>query len=374
MCLSRGFYYIFVLPSGIDWCIQTDDNDRPIGGTGAGGSTGKNVMQKGAQNMTVRMSGGVTLLFFLLVALPVAAAAQPEPAVRITDRISLGLRVERLVASHTSYEFGNPYPPKQVPLSRLEFPLDSWWAGAELRANFPRFSVGLEALTNLSREVEGRMHDSDWDDEDEPDRKTIFSESRSRLEPSYMLKADIDLKTSDWLGLPDWIDLRPVAGVRRQRFSFVTHDGTQWDLTGQEPPTPLPGDGIAFEQVYTHYFLGLKASLDLPKPDGLESITALVQLDWAYVEGRNRDHHVLRAGERYTFEDTNGHAWHGSIGLRLGLTGRLSLSAVADFLAIETRGDHRLVNAPLDMEYAFPDGVKAWSGQNRYSLLLQYRF
>ncbi len=324
--------------------------------------------------MTMRFSGGAALLLFLLAAVPAVAATREEPALRLTDRLSLGVTLQRLAASHTSYEFGNPYPPKQVPLSRLEFPLDSWWAGAELRADFPRFSVGFEALTNLSREVEGRMYDSDWDDEGDPDRKTVFSESRLRLERSYMLKADIDLKTSDWLGLPGWVDLRPVAGVRRQRFSFTTHDGTQWDLTGQEPPTPLPGDGIAFEQVYMHYFLGLKAGFDLPRPAGLEGLTALVQLDWAYVEGRNRDHHVLRAGERYTYEDTNGHAWHGSIGLRLGLTGRLSLSAMADFLAIETRGDHRLVNSAPGIDFAFPDGVKAWSGQNRYSLLLRYCF
>ena len=325
--------------------------------------------------MTGRMIGGVSLLFFLLVITPPAvSASEKDPIVRFTDHLSIGMKIERMTGSHTSYEFGNPFPPNQAPLSRLEFPLDSWWAGAELRAIFPRFSIGVEALTNLSRETEGRMQDSDWDDENHPDHKTIYSESRCRMEPSYVVRADIDLKVSDWLGLPGWLDLRPVAGVRRQRFSLVAHDGTQWDLTNQEPPLLLPGDGISFEQVYSQYFLGLRAGLDLGRYVNLNSLTALLQCDWAYVEGRNRDHHILRAGERYTYEDTHGHAWHGSIGLRAGLSEHLSLAAEADILSISTVGSHRLVNAPLGIDFMFSDGVKVWSDQKRLSLLLQYRF
>ena len=64
----------------------------------------------------------------------------------LADSWEVGLRVKRLFKSHTSYEFGNPFPPGQVPLSRLEFPLDSWWAGVEARRNFPRWSIGLQAL------------------------------------------------------------------------------------------------------------------------------------------------------------------------------------------------------------------------------------
>ncbi len=189
--------------------------------------------------MTGRMIRGVSLLFFLLAITPPAvSASEKDPIVRFTDHLSLGMKIERMIGSHTSYEFGNPFPPYQAPLSRLEFPLDSWWAGAELRAIFPRFSLGVEALTNLSQEIEGRMQDSDWDDDEDPHRKTIFSKSRCRMEPSYVLRADIDLRVSDWLGLPGWLDLRPVAGVRRQRFSLVTHDGTQWDVTSREPPLP----------------------------------------------------------------------------------------------------------------------------------------
>lgn len=328
--------------------------------------------------MAGRMTGCVSLLLFLLVLLaavpPAVPAAEQEPVIRVTDHLAIGMTVQRMVASHTSYQFGNPFSPNQPLLSRLEFPLDSWWAGAELRATFPRVSFGAEALTNLSRETEGRMQDSDWDDEADPHAKTIFSESRCRMEPSYLVRADVDLRISDWLGLPGWLDLRPVAGFRRQEFNLTAHDGTQWDLTGVELPLALPGDSIAFEQMYSHYFLGIRAGLDLGKYVELKSLAALFQFDWAYVEGRNQDLHLLRQGTRYTYEETQGHAWHGSIGLRAGLAERLSLAAEADFLTISTEGTHRLVNPVFGIDFAFSNGVRVWSGQNRYSLLLKYLF
>ncbi len=314
------------------------------------------------------------LLFFLVaVAPPAISAMEQGPVIRISDHLTVGMTAQRLFASHTSYEFGNPLAPTQNPLSRLEFPLDSWWAGVELRATFPRVSFGGEALTNLSRDTERLMQDSDWEDEENPRHKTTFSKSRCRLEPSYVIRADMDLRVSDWLGLPAWLDLRPVVGVRRQRFSLVTHDGVQWDVEAPEPIS-LPGDGITFEQVYSHYFLGLRAGLDLGKYVELKSLAALLQIDWAYVEGRNRDHHLLRDGERFTYEDTYGQAWHGSIGLRAGLTERLSLAAEADFLTISTTGSHRLVNPLFGIDFIFSDGVKAWSDQSRISLQLRYSF
>ena len=82
----------------------------------------------------------------------------------------------------------------------------------------------------------------------------------------------------------------------------------------------------------------------------------------------------MREGQRYTYEDTNGYAWHGSIGLRAGLAERLSLAAEADFLTVSTTGSHRLVNPAHDLDVSWSNGVKVWSHQNRVSLLLQYRF
>lgn len=319
---------------------------------------------------------GLCLLvcFLAAVAPRPSHASEPDRTIRLAEHLTLGIEVDRFVGSHTSYEFGNPFPPRQAPLSRLEFPLDSWWGGADLRASLPRFSAGVKILTNLSQEADGHMKDSDWDDEEDPGMKTIYSESQCSIKPSYLLVADVDLKVSDWLGLPDWFDPRPVVGFRRQDFNFVTHDGTQWDLTGETDPIPLPGDSLRFQQIYSQVFLGLRAAFDLGAFAGVRNLTARLQCDWAYVDGHNEDHHLLRAGRRYTYEDTHGDAWHGSFGIEAEPVEHLKIAFEGDFLAISTRGTHRLVNDLFDIDFSWSNGVRAWSDQNRLSLSVRYAF
>ena len=70
--------------------------------------------------------------------------------------------VRKLINSFTSYQFPNPYPPNQDPLSRLEFPLDQWFVG--MRGLYSRKWAALlaEAWTNVSQESALQMQDSDW--------------------------------------------------------------------------------------------------------------------------------------------------------------------------------------------------------------------
>ncbi|MCE5243562.1 MAG: omptin family outer membrane protease [Syntrophobacteraceae bacterium] len=334
--------------------------------------------------MTVRMRGsvalgGLCLISFLvfLNASPAFSSPEEEPTFRLSEHLTLGIKTQRLIGSHTSYEFGNPEAPYQAPLSRLEFPLDSWWAGGELRVIFPRFSLGAEVLTNVPGDTDGRMKDSDWTDDDRPRVKTIYSEMLCRLQTSYAVGTDIDLKVSDWLCLPEWVDLRPVAGFRYQSLNLLVHDGAQYDLTGLSPPYHIVGNAIDFDQTYYQYFLGMRAGFDLGKYAGrlkLKKLAVRLQVDWAYVDGHNRDHHLLREGVRYTFEDTHGDAWHGLIGLEAGFTEHLSLALEGDFLAISTTGSHRFVNESFGVDEKWSNGVRVWSDQNSLSLKLRYAF
>jgi len=302
------------------------------------------------------------------------SAFQKEATTQLSKHLSLGVKVKYFDNSHTSYEFGNPFPPYQAPLSRLEFPLDTWWGGVELRLNYPRFSIGGEVLTNALGDAQGRMKDSDWDDEAAPGRKTIYSESSCRMEPSYMARFDIDLEVSDWLGLPQWFSLRPVVGFRYQNFHMVTHDGTQYEPFNGGPPVSLPGNGIRFKQTYWQYFTGIRSSIDIGQFTNISSLKFLMQLDWAYVEGSNEDHHLLRGGNRYTYETTYGEALHASAGLKKGLSKNLFLGFEVDYLQITTTGSHRLVNEASGIDFGFSHGVKVWSQQTSYSMSLEYRF
>jgi len=321
------------------------------------------------------LHGLFCLAFFLVLPGidPIAHAFEKEEAVRLSKYLSLGVKVKRLDNSHTSYEFGDPLPPNVAPISRLEFPLDSWWAGGVLRASFPRFSMGIEVLTNSRGDAGGRMYDSDWDTNN-PDFLTTYSASRCRMEPGYMAGADVDMEVSDWLRLPRWLSLRPVVGMRYQHLRLVAHNGIQYDLTGGAPDDLLPSNTIRFKQTYWQYFIGVRSGIDAGQYIGIEDLKLTAQFDIAYVEGANEDKHLLRPGNRFTCEDTYGHAWHASIGLKKGLSRNLFLGVDLDYLRISTTGSHRLLNRPFGIDMSWGDGVKVWSAQKSISLSLEYRF
>ncbi len=319
----------------------------------------------------------MVFLLFLFSSLAVESPAETfeqEVSTPLTPSFSVGAKIRYLFKSHTSYEFGNPYFPYQEPLSRLEFPLNTWWAGLDMRLRFPRFSVGLEGLTNVNQNAHGQFEDSDWDDDDRYDEKTIYSTSQMRVAPSYMVRFDADLEVSDWLGLPAWLKIRPVGGIRYQRFNLVSHDGIQYDLTRASGPTVLPGEGIRFKQTYWHYFVGLRSVIDLSRTTGIPSLTLNLQADWAYVEGMNEDNHLPRPGRRFTYEDTYGEAWHFSMGLKKELWKGFSIGLDGDCLTISTTGNHRLLNRTFGMDMSFSNGVKVWSDQLSLSLALEYLF
>ena len=318
----------------------------------------------------------VCLLVLALALANSSKASEAKKDQAATTPWSIELRSRYYLNSHTSYEFGNPFPPNQTPLSRLEFPLDSLWEGLEIRRSFRRVSLGFEALRNGTQEARGVMKDSDWDDDAQPSTKTVYSESQCRAIPGWIIRGDLDLKVADWIGMPSWLDARPVMGFRWQRFSLLTHDGTQYDLTPQAvtPITPLPGDGILFEQTFRQYFLGMRTACDLGRLVRVRPMRLLVQADWAYVDGNNEDRHLWRAGNRMTYEKTSGSARHASVGLEVDLTKRLRLGIDVDHLRTETTGTHRLVNDLFQIDFGFDNGVKVWSEQMSLTGSVGYKF
>lgn len=318
----------------------------------------------------------VLTMVLALTGFPAVTMAEDEKSSAPEKTWSAELHVKRYFGSHTSYEFGNPFPPNQTPLSRLEFPLNTWWAGGEFRRSFSRISAGIEVMRSISGESDGSFKDSDWDDDAKPGVLTVYSESQCRMEPSYMVRGDVDLKVADWLGMPVWLDLRPVAGLRWQRFNLVAHNGLQtYPAPGDTtPPYPLPGDAISFEQNYWHYFLGIRAAYDLEKHLKIPRSKLFGQLDWAYVDGDNGDHHLLREGNRWTYEKTRGDAWHASLGVKAGLTKSINAGLEAEYLLIRTTGTHRWVNDAFGWDESSDYGVKVWSEQMSLMMSLEYLF
>lgn len=312
----------------------------------------------------------------LLCLLSGTAQAGQEDPVSAEPSWQIAIKQKTLVNSHTSYEFGNPSPPHQQPLSRLEFPVDSVWGGVEIRKQFSRVSVGAGFLTTLSDQETGRFKDSDWDDDDTPSRLSIYGETSCRLNPSYQVEADVDLQVADLLHLPHGFDLRPVAGFRWQQLALVAHDGTQYDYTTPGLPPDMQsivGDSIDFEQNWYQYFLGIRLGYEWQRLPWLHRLKLQSQLDWSYVAGDNRDYHLLRPGHRITEEQTSGNGWHASLAAIWGITRNVDLGVEADYLRLETSGTHTLRYdfSPAESSSA---GVKAWSEQYGITMKAQFRF
>ena len=88
----------------------------------------------------------------------------------------------------------------------------------------------------------------------------------------------------------------------------------------------------------------------------------------------NQDHHLLREGRRFTYEDTIGDAWHASLGVRVGILENLTAGLELEHLRIHTTGSHRLENQPYGVDFIVTNGVTVWSEQTSLMLTLDYKF
>lgn len=292
--------------------------------------------------------------------------------------------LKRFFRSHTSYEFGDPDNRRLNPLSRLEFPLNAWWGGLGLGARGPRFSFDLELLAGLPGQDDlGVLRDSDWENSNHPKVRTTYSETTLRLKDSLSLDAKAAVSVREGLGLPAWLDLRPLAGVRWQRFTFVAGDGVQQELQS-DPTAPgnsdwtyvaLNGDVFWFRQDYIHVYGGLLLTADLARL-GLgrpgQGWQVSLQGDLAQVWGQNRDWHLLR-GDRVTQERTQGWAWHTALCLRAPLWSWGGLALTGEYMFLTTTGDHTWDDPPDPIETS-DYGVHVWSQQLSLSLALEIPF
>lgn len=238
------------------------------------------------------------------------------------DGFFIAPKLKRYLHSHTSYQFGDPYDSRINPLSRLEFPLNSWWGGLEMSWRQPGYALNLELMTNLSHQTDaGKFKDSDWE---EPGRLTIYDEQNCRMERSFTLDMNADFSLAEKLSLPRGLDLRPVLGWRWQRFTLVAHDGYQQSLKpddGWSTDYLFIGDSIWFRQDFVQGYVGVKLLAELPavwpQGPGGKRTQAFLQGDWSPAAGQNKDRHLLRAGDRVTEESTKGDAWHLALGIRV---------------------------------------------------------
>ncbi len=280
------------------------------------------------------------------------------------------LGFKKFFNSFTSYQFPNPFPPGQDPLSRLEFPIDQWFFGGRFSYNAPHWSAYYDTYSNINRDANLWMQDSDWEDEQIPFQKTVFSESKCRLNSSWLIDLGINLH-------PDWAVFRevsPVTGFRYQYFYFTTHDGYQVGLDGHS--VDLPGDGIDFKQTFYQWYIGGLFSTNVNTSGVWRQIPQAnlkLQADYALSRAKNEDLHLLRRGERITRDNTDGHCWHFNAAMAVDMRRNMKAKLDVDFKRIITHGDHELSNSFYNVYFSFT-GAKVWSDLFSLTGLLEFTF
>jgi len=81
-----------------------------------------------------RLFAGVVLILTFLGGAAFAETEREKDSF-LAGHFSVGAKVRRLLDSYTSYEFGNPFPPYQALLSRLE---------SHHRINIPTFTHAIQ--------------------------------------------------------------------------------------------------------------------------------------------------------------------------------------------------------------------------------------
>ncbi len=281
------------------------------------------------------------------------------------------VEVKRLVSSYTSYEFGLPEGAFTKPLSRLEFPVNTWWLNTDIRRTCPRWSAGARAGFSMNRNSNNWMEDSDWDTVGNENTLICYSRSYCDVRKSFLFRGDVDVNISDWLRLPPSLEIRPLFAFQFQRFNCMGHDGIQWDYTGGGA-TSLAGNGISFRQDWYTYMIGARGAYSVHINKHV-SVKLKTEADWGPAFGYNVDHHILR-GDRWTYEKTSGNSLYFLTGLDMTVAKTVTIGVGVDYLWIRTSGTHRWRDPTYGVDQSWSDGVNAWSDQLGLSAHASYAF
>ncbi len=276
--------------------------------------------------------------------------------------LTFDYRIRSFFNAHTGYEFGLPETetPNWKPLSRLDFPLNSFWHGLEMGSEWENFEIHVEWLTPMQSRINGDMHDYDWQEPvaDYSDLGIV----KERWKESHMVDLKINFKLWDqlsWFPMEFW----PTGGFRWQRFNIMTFDLHQvksngiWTLNDG-----YYGDCIDFCQDYYVTYIGGQLRKNW-QWGNLPPVRFTLQADWGYTDSFNVDHHLLREGDRYTKESTWGDTFHYGITSEFMLRRNFSFGISADYQQTSTVGKHHFINEPLGVDEEWKNGVRVWSDQ-----------
>lgn len=267
----------------------------------------------------------------------------------------------------STYGTRQPPPTGYAPASQLNFPINTSWHGLQVGIDEPTWGVRFEWMA-AQPDIQGQFSDYDWRSPGSSENFTDLGYSDERFTDGQTIDFGMDfLWTKCLFNMP--IELWPTAGFRWQRFNIDCYDGYQvkYDNHWLNPPDAFPGDVISFSQQFYMGYLGGQFRTKI------KSVRLTFEADWGATWGYNVDHHLLRAGDRYTMEATQGNSWHVAFTAEIPLTEFVRAGFQVDHMEICTTGTHRLKNLPLGEDVTWDNGVSVTSNQTSIMAFLRVR-
>jgi hypothetical protein len=286
-------------------------------------------------------------------------------------RWTIDYRYRALVSSGITSTFGTSDPPPTgyAPLSQLNFPINSSWHGIRIGIDDPGWGAHFEWMTP-QQSIEGQLSDYDWTS-GPPQSDNDYTDlgfAQQRWVDAQMIDLGLDFQlTESAFKLP--IEIWPTIGFRWQRFDLTGYNGVQvkYDNQWLDPPDQYPGDVITFNQQFYIGYLGGQFRMRL------RSVLLTFQADWGYTWGNNIDHHLDRAGDRFTMESTEGNTWHLGFTAEVPVSSHFSAGFQCDHMEIRTTGTHRLQDFQLGEDSSWNNGVSVSSNQTSLLVFLRFR-
>ena len=282
----------------------------------------------------------------------------------------VGLGLVRYINSFASWQIRSG-PGGWDPISRLEWPFDQWFASFQMVRTSHWWDASVLGMVSLNKFTPLKHQDSDWTDEGFPTwQKTIFSESKNRVDHSY----SVDFTVFPHNSATDGFKVGPVLGWRYQVLSFNALSGTEYHLSGA-PPTSWSQANET--KVYFYgWYVGGAASVPLRVTIPYRGLSGVLEIggqgDYSWVFGRLRDRHMLRGGLQ---GHINSKGWGYHFAVNAALTVRsVKLTAVGDFKRFRTVGTIYTLNDPErpTAGNTADDGAHLWSDQKYVGLQLEY--
>jgi hypothetical protein len=234
------------------------------------------------------------------------------------------------------------------------------------------WDVHVQWLTQARPKINGQMADYDWLNPDDTRELDSLTTSEVRWNEGQMLELEVTFRCIDlhpYLPMEIW----PVSGFKYQRFNMTAYDTTVHISPDYAPGTFFPGDIITFNQQYYVAYLGTQLRGVL-NPSGFLPVNLTFQVDGGLACGFGVDHHLLREGDLYSIQNTQGGAFHLALTGEVALTQHISLGAQFDHMEIRTVGTEFYVNKPLGDDESWNNGVKADSDQSMLSVFVRAHF